>query len=256
MPEDKFLKVALKAVKKAEPVFLRGFGKATGIETKDDLYKSPVTDIDKEIEKIITKEILNNFPDHSIVGEEFPKTEGKSGYVWYIDPIDGTINYIRGGIACSISVGLWKGDEPIVGVVFDPVNSVIYSAIKGRGAFKNKKIKLAVSKISKLEDSLGNAGRAKSEEDDKALERVAGIAHRNREYGGSALGLCYIAEGKLDFYISERMKIYDVGASALILSEAGGRNTDWQGVNYTPSSKQLVASNGNIHQEILQALKG
>src|SRR3989344_4882102 len=255
MQEEQFLKVALAAVKKAELIFRKSFAGASGVLQKNDLYKSPVTDIDKEIETIITKELLKNFPDHSISGEEFPPQKNSSAYTWHIDPIDGTINYIRGLTGCSISLGLWKGDEPIVGVVSDPVSGILYSAARGQGAFKNGKQKLSVSGISELGGALGLAGQSKDEKNDESLKRVGKNCYRNREFGGAAIQISYIAEGKMEFYLSDRAKIYDVAASALILSESGGKFTDWQGNPFTSSSRQFVASNGKIHDEIIALLK-
>ena len=94
---QKFLEVALEAVKKAEPIFKKYFGKATGVEEKNEGgYRSPVSDIDKQIETILVTHLAGYFPDHSIVGEEFPAQKKSGPYTWFIDPIDGTINYMRG----------------------------------------------------------------------------------------------------------------------------------------------------------------
>jgi myo-inositol-1(or 4)-monophosphatase len=257
--EEKFLEAAIVAVKKAEPIFSKHFGRAGKVINKDDPYRSLVTDIDREIEAIITAQLTKCFPDHSISGEELPVQKKSSSYTWYIDPIDGTVNYVRGLYGSSISVGLWLDNAPIAGVVADPVNDVIYSAIRGRGSFKNGKAKLSVSTISTLADGIGLAGRARQQlngEADKALGRVAQKMYRNREFGGSALELCHMAEGKIDLYLSERIKTYDVAASVLVLVEAGGRATDWQGNAFTPASKQIAASNGKIHEELLRTLNG
>src|SRR3989338_9937793 len=133
--QQRFLDVALEAVKKAEPIFLKSFGNASGVEEKIDkgIYRSPVTDIDKEIEKSITSHLHAAFPDHSISGEELPVRTKASPYTWYIDPIDGTINYIRGLSPASISLALWEGDSPLIGVVSDPLHTTLYSAARGFG---------------------------------------------------------------------------------------------------------------------------
>lgn len=252
-----FLKVALGAVKKAEPIFRKSFGKASGIvEKQQGMYKSPVTDIDKEIETVISSTLVKHFPDHSIFGEEFPQQKKPSPYTWYIDPIDGTISYIRGLPFASISLGLWENETPLVAVISDPIECATYSAVRGRGAFKNEKQQLSVSSLASLAESIGSVGRMRTLADDPVLLRVARKAYRGRAYGGGALELCYIAEGKLDFLISERIKIYDVAAGTLILSEAGGKATDWEGNPFTSASLKFAASNGTIHSELLKELKG
>lgn len=252
-----FLEVALRAVKQAEPVFHASFGKATGVvEKRMGAYRSPVTDTDKEIEIMVTSVIRRHFPDHSIVGEEFPAQENGGPYTWYIDPIDGTINYIRGLPGASISLGLWEGGTPLVGVVFDPMNGDMYSAVRGEGAFKNDTRKLSVSSVSELAQGIGGVGRFSALTDSPALQRVARKIYRGRQYGGSALELCWIAEKKLDLLVSERIKIYDVAAGMLILTEAGGKATDWEGKPFTGAATQFAASNGKIHDELLQTLHG
>ncbi|MBI5400844.1 MAG: inositol monophosphatase [Candidatus Yonathbacteria bacterium] len=252
-----FLTVALEAVKKARPIFRRSFGAAPGVvEKRQGAYKSPVTDIDKKIETTITAILTKHFPDHSISGEEFPAQKKQSPYTWYIDPIDGTINYIRGLPAATISVGLWEEEAPLIGVVFDPVSGDTYSAMRGEGALKNGRHKLAVSSASTLAQGTGGVGRFSALADNPALQRVAHKIYRGRQYGGSALELCYIAEGKLDLLVSERIKIYDVAAGMLVLTEAGGNATDWEGKPFVSTSTQFAASNGHIHSELLRELKG
>jgi len=255
---QQFLDVALEAVKKAEPVFRKSFGHASGVEEKIDQgkYRSPVTDVDKEIETIITSHLHSNFPEHSISGEEFPATQNASEYTWFIDPIDGTINYIRGLPFCSISVGLWKGETAVASVVADPMAGAVFTALKSAGSYKNGTQKLRVSTVGALGESMGNVGRTRVRPDDPALERVARKVYRGREFGGAALELCAMAEGKLDFYISERTKIFDNAAGMLIVTEAGGRVTDWNGGPYVADSKNIVASNSHIHAELLRELKG
>src|SRR3989338_4519472 len=122
MKENQFLEVALEAVKKAEPIFCKYFGKAPGVTLKPGKTPSLVSDADKEIETLLSKEISAHFPKHAIGGEEFPavKKEGAK-FTWYIDPIDGTTNYVHGFAHCAISVGLWDAAGPPVSVVFHPI---------------------------------------------------------------------------------------------------------------------------------------
>lgn len=253
---QKFLEVALAAVKKAEPIFCNNFGRVLNVAEKIDQggHRSPVTEVDREIETVITTHLASYVPDHAIFGEELPPQKRTSQYTWFIDPIDGTTNYIRGLPFASISLGLWQDDNPLVAVVSDPMNNVLYSAIRGQGAFRNSTEKLSVSLTSALRDSVGETGRIKALADDPALQRVARKMYRGREYGGAALALCHIAEGRLDFWISERTKIFDDAAGMLILTGAGGKVTDWEGNQFKSNSPRIVASNGKIHQELLRTL--
>ena len=254
---EHFLNVAIEAVTLAKPLFVESFGRPAGVEEKVSLgiHRSPVTEVDKKIELMIREHLSSIFPDHSIFGEEFPETKKESDYTWYIDPIDGTINFIRGLPFCSISLGLWKGNTPVVGVVLDPMSETLYSAVTQKGAYKNKTKKLSVSSVGTVSDAIGNPGRTAARPFSESLRNVAQKAYRGREFGGGAMEICSIAEGKLDFYISERGKIYDFAAALLILTEAGGIATDWQGKAYTPNSAQILVDNGHIHDELLRTLK-
>lgn len=134
------------------------FANARGVLEKTDKggNKSPVTDTDKEIETIIISSIRERFPDHLIVGEEHSLVQRSSDYVWYVDPIDGTINYIRGFPFSSISLALWHGTTPVVGVVFDPIGDTLYSSVNGEGAYKDMKERLSVSEVKTLVERIGN----------------------------------------------------------------------------------------------------
>jgi len=256
MKEDyqEFLDVALSAVKKAESVFVKHFGNPPGVTKKNDISQSLVSDIDIEIEHIITKALLEHFPTHSIVGEELPNQRHSGSYCWFIDPIDGTQNYIHGLPPASISVALWKDNVPLIGIVSDPIQSVLYSAVSGEGATKNGRA-ITVSSKRTLGESFGTIARVETLAELPEIQRVVSAAYRSRSMGGSALELSYIAEGKLDFQVSERIKIYDVAAAILILQEAGGKVSLWNGGQFTPESKQIVSSNGKVHEEILNYLK-
>lgn len=254
MDTKDFLETAIEAIKKAEPIFRQSFGLASGIVKKNDISRSPVTDADKKIEEIITSHITRCFPEHSIIGEEFPAQKNDSPYTWFIDPIDGTTNYIHGLSPASISLALWKNNAPLISAVSDPMNNIIYTAILKNGAYKNGNEKLSVSKTPILKESFGTIGRTSTLATHQFLQSIAQNIYRGRVMGGSALELCYIAEGKLDFQISERIKTFDVAAGMLILTEAGGIATDWIGNAFTEDSSQIVSSNGVIHQELLALL--
>jgi len=264
---QKFLEAALGAVKKAEPIFCRYFGKARGVTLKPGKTPSLVSDADKEIETLLSKEISAHFPKHAIVGEEFPAVKKESeftphlpkgaGYTWYIDPIDGTTNYVHGFAHCCISVGLWDVKGPLVGVVSDPISGILYHAVRGGGAFKNGKC-ISVSARGALSDCLGTIGWKWGEPETGVdlLRRFAPRVYRLRVLSSSALDLCLVAEGALDFHASKHSAIWDNAASMVILTEAGGAVTDWKGEPPSPPSSTIAASNGKVHGELLGTLEG
>src|SRR3989338_2012788 len=136
---QKFLEVALEAVRKAEPIFKKYFGKPVSIIEKQE--RDWVTNIDKEIEKLLIGEIRRNFPEHEIVGEEFSASlVPKGNYAWYLDPIDGTSQYIHGIPFCCISAALVDDSGPLVGVISNPETGELFHAVRGGGAFKNGKM--------------------------------------------------------------------------------------------------------------------
>lgn len=253
---EEFLAVAIEAVKKAEPIFCKHFGKPSGVLMKQGNTPSLVSDADREIETLLSKEISGSFPAHSIVGEEFPATGGASEFIWYIDPIDGTTNYVHGFPHCAISVSVWDKKCPLVGVVSDPINHARYTAFRGNGAFKNNR-RIHVSTRSSLSDCLGAVGWRWNDVDAgvRLLHQFAPSAYRLRVLGSSALELCFVAEGALDFFANSPVALWDVAAGALILAEANGVATDLTGENITAVSKTIVASNRLVHQQVLSALQ-
>lgn len=252
---QKFLEVALEAVKRAEPIFLKSFGNASGVEIKKDVVGSEVSGADKEIEQLLTSAISSAFPDHGIVGEEGASKSG-SLYMWYFDPIDGTTNHIRGLHHCSISVALWDAHGPLVGIVSDPVNKVCFTATRGGGAFKNGR-PIHVSKTTVLAKSIGalgwnwKDGRSRN----VLLDTIVKHTYRFRVFSGSALEICFVASGVLDFFVSISLHIWDMAAAILILTEAGGAVTEQKGGDVTAQSTTIVGTNGKLHGDLLSALK-
>lgn len=251
-----FLEVAMEAIKKVEPIFIQSFGRASGIQQKGDSRQSKVTDADKDIEKMLVQTISSRFPDHAIVGEEGTAKSG-SAHTWYIDPIDGTTNYIHGLPYCSIALALWDASGPLIGIVADPIHRVTYTAVRGEGAFKNG-APIRVSATASMKQSIGNLGWdwGNKESRKELIAKIEENFYRWRECGGSALEICFVAAGMLDFFVSININIWDMAGASLILSEAGGKVSEMNGDHITPLSKTIVATNGKLHQELLKELKG
>ncbi|MCH7902876.1 inositol monophosphatase [archaeon] len=218
-----------------------------------------VTDADVECEKKIKQIILNEYPNHSFMGEE-GGTQGESENVWIVDPIDGTTNFSHGLDFFSHSIALVKGKEIVCGAVYNPVNKKLFTAINGQGAFLNRK-KIEVSKIDSLIDSLIVTGFPYN---DPALEKkvVSGITALRgncqgiRRFGSAALDLCYVAQGVVDGFFEYSLYPWDVAAGILIVREAGGRVTDINGNEAKVGSGHYLASNSLLHKNILSLIFG
>ncbi len=252
--ETKFLEVALGAVKKAEPIFREYFGNVGTVHTKGDNPRNWVTDADRAIEKIIVSEITRNFPNHSVVGEEFsPKELHTKEYAWYIDPIDGTSQYIHGIPFCCISIGCSDAEGPLIGVISNPETGELFSAVRGKGAFKNG-TRISVSDTSELPLSFGSLGWGSRLDGSGFFSSLIPSIGKIRVLGSSALQLCLLAEGKFDFYAVTGVFPWDIAAGVLIANEGGARITNFHGDDYTFASSEMLATNGHIHKGFLDAL--
>lgn len=210
-----------------------------------------VTEMDRLSEKMVVDAILNVYPDHGILAEEETNIENGSGFLWIIDPLDGTTNYAHGYPSFSVSIGLERSGDVVVGVVYDPMMDELFSAIRGQGAFLNGK-PIAVSKNDILIRSLLATGfpydRAVSKENNLNYFNALIMASQEiRRSGSASLDLCAVAAGRLDGYWELKLHPRDVAAGSLIVQEAGGTVSDLSGTRFSIRDKELVASNGRIH---------
>jgi myo-inositol-1(or 4)-monophosphatase len=257
MNTDQYLKVALKATKQAGKTFKQHFGKPHKISIKGGDPKDLVTEVDVAIETEFRKFIKNKFPDHLIIGEELgaPKNIPEGKMVWIIDPIDGTSNYIHGIPFCCISIALWDGQGPVVGVVYNPISNNLFHATRDGGAYCNNK-RIYVSKAISVANSYSAVSWGRGwEMGKKIMPFFIKNMRKVRTFGSVALETCYVAQGNFDSFIQGRLSIWDVAAATLILTEAGGKATDWQGKPLTLQVKNLIASNSLIHNELLKMIK-
>ena len=212
-----------------------------------------VSYVDKEAEKMIVEGLSEILPGADFITEEgTAQTEGKE-YTWIIDPLDGTTNFIHGLPIYAVSIGLRHVDEIILGVVYEVNFHECFYALKGKSAFCNG-TPIKVSKVSNLGESLIATGFPYSAFNQidaylDALKMLMQKTHGLRRLGSAAMDLCYLASGRADGFFEFNLKPYDVAAGALIVKEAGGMVTDFrQGDDYL-FGKEILASNGLIHQE-------
>ena len=251
---QKFLEVALEAVEKAGPIFRASFGHPPVVYTKGGSI-DVVTDADREIEKLLVTEIKKHFPDHDIVGEEFsPDVKPTASYHWYVDPIDGTRMFVHGLPTCCISVGVCDREGPLAGVVCNPETRELFTAIRGKGAFKNGK-PIVVSKAATLLSSFGGLGWTNNKESGEFFGKLVPAIGKVRALGSSAYQLCLVAEGRMDFFIVSGVHSWDVAAGVLIAKEAGATLTNFEGKPYDISSQRLLATNGTLHTEFVAVIQ-
>ncbi len=217
-----------------------------------------VTDVDRASEELIAAAITGLFPDHRFVGEESSFLSGDTPdnsdrYSWLVDPLDGTTNYAHRYPHFAVSIALEHAGQIILGVVYDPMRDELFVAERGGGATLNG-APIAVSKTDSLERSLLGTGFAYSEEERGENARVwngfLGIAQGVRRDGSAALNLCYVAAGRLDGFWERPLNAWDLAAGSLLVEEAGGVVTGYDGTPFGPYRREIVCSNGHIHQEL------
>ena len=249
--------IAVEAARNAGAIVEEYARKGFRVEHKDAV--NLVTDADKRAEQVIVEAIRRAFPDHQILAEERGQAGSTSQYKWVIDPLDGTTNFAHGFPAYCVSIGVEYQGRCILGVVFDPTRKELFVAEAGGGAFLNG-TPLRVSRASRLDAALLVTGFAYDirESEQNNLDHFARFALRAqgvRRTGTAALDLCYVAAGRFDGFWELKLHPWDTAAGSVILLEAGGRLSDLSGGSFSIYGKELVASNGTIHDEMLKVLK-
>jgi len=249
---SEFLSVALDAAKSAEDIITSYyFNKTIQVDLKDD--ETPVTLADKEAEKAIRQTIIQAFPDHGFLGEEYGIQEGTSPYMWIIDPIDATKNYIRKIPIFGTQIALMKGEELILGISNAPLlNELLYAEI-GNGAFLNDE-PIKVSNVSQHPDAMICHGGLKWFTEKGFLPGICNLINdtaRSRGFGDFYM-YHLVASGRVDAVIEAAISIWDIAAITVIVREAGGKVTDVQGNAITKETSSLVATNGVLHQSVMK----
>lgn len=223
-----------------------------------------VTVADKETEIFISREILRLYPEHHLVGEEGGGQGAPietANYHWYVDPIDGTTNFAGGVPHFCVSLALTDANlTPIIAVIYEPNRDELYTAIQGEGAYLNGQ-KLQVSNTATLVQSIVGSGFPYTKHidpDNNTREwsaftaKVRGI----RRMGSAALDLAYVAAGRFDAYWERSLNAYDAMAGILLVQEAGGIVTDFEGNNPGWNDRgRILASNGHLHQQMIEGLQ-
>lgn len=248
---ENFLAVAMEAARTAGAYSKSKWGTNLSVEYKGEI--NLVTEVDKNSEKIIVDILQKNFPDHDILGEEGQGERRDSPYRWIIDPLDGTTNFAHGYPLYAVSIALEHDDVIVVGVVYDPLRDEMFAAIRGQGAFCNDK-KVQVSKTDTLIRAMVGTGFSYIFKENPAesldqfrdvILKVQGI----RRDGVAAIDLCYVACGRYDGFWELNLFPWDMAAGLVILEEAGGCVTRFDGTKFSVYDKEVLATNGRIHTE-------
>jgi myo-inositol-1(or 4)-monophosphatase len=248
----KFLEVAVDAARQAGAILRTEYERPKEISYKGEI--DIVTESDKRSEALIVGRLRSEFPDHGIVAEE-GGTGAATGarYCWYVDPLDGTTNFAHGYPCFAVSMGLLECGEPIVATVLNPFSNELFTAIRGEGAFLNGK-RIHVSPVEKLAESLVCTGFPPKMRRNSANMNLYWEftlrSHGVRRDGSAALDLCSVACGRFEAFWEFGLSSWDTAAGMLLVTEAGGKVTDFAGQPYHPGGRELLASNGNIHSEM------
>lgn len=256
MNDEKILEACFRAVKKAGDYLRKNFGKARLIEEKSE--NDFVTSNDIRAEKMIKKILLAEFPHSKFVGEETSREKNMEGFVWLVDPLDGTNNYIKGFPFVCVSVACMIDGEVRVGVVYDFIRDEIFHALKGKGAFMNRR-RIKVSKRTSLSGAMIATGfpfRSKNllEPYLESFRNVFRVAGNIRRAGSAALDLCYTGWGKFDGFWEIGLNPWDIAAGSLILKEAGGVVTDFEGGEDYLWSGNIIGSSDKIYEEFFKLI--
>ena len=259
MHMNEFLQNASAIAREAGQILREGYGNPGEITYKG--ISDIVTHYDRKSEHHITAFLHNKYPEHSIRAEEsgLSGNQDSAKYEWLIDPLDGTTNFAHSFPFFAVSISVLENNQPIVGVVYDPMRDEIFTATSRGPATMNGET-IHVTATSKLEDSLLATGFPYDmhTQESNNLTEFGTLIYKSqgiRRAGAAALDLCYTACGRLDAFWEIELQPWDMAAGALIVQASGGTLTDISGNPKWFPSKSIVASNGIIHQELLDCLQ-
>lgn len=258
------LNIALSAARAASKIIVRSFDRLDSKQITEKTHNDFVTEIDVLAQQEITKVIHKAYPNHAILGEEAFENENHTNlnngddYLWIIDPIDGTSNYIHGHPHFAISIGIKYKNKLQHGLIYDPLREELFHATLGSGAYLNNK-RIRVGKRKNLHGAMVSMGVSNKKEFDlkkylgiasKILPNVAGI----RCSGSAALDLAYVASGRVDGLIEMNLSPWDIAAGIVLVKEAGGAVIDFLGNENYLENGSVVAGNPKVLHQLFQLI--
>ena len=252
------LNIAVKAARRAGTIINRATQNLDLLTVQRKGEHDYVSEVDKMAEQAIVETLLEAYPDHAILAEE-GGAQGKSEYVWIIDPLDGTTNFLHGFPQFAVSIGLQHKGVLNQAVIYDPTRNELYTATRGRGAYLNDR-RLRVSKQTRLEDALIGTGFPYSDFSFmeaymkmfmELMPKTAGL----RRPGAASLDLAYVAAGRYDGFWEAGLKQWDMAAGVLLIQEAGGLVTDFDGGENYLATGNVIGGNPKIFSQLLQVIQ-
>ena len=256
MANGDFLNIAIEAAITASYTILEDFPKI-----KDPTHKGKidlVTRTDTNSEIIIKNIISKSFPTHSILAEESGSNQIKSDYLWIIDPLDGTTNFVHGCQPFSISIALYKKKNPLIGLVLELPTSKLYTGIQGEGAFCEGE-PIVSSNVGSVEKSLLATGFSYNHDrlweiNMEIFKELTRSSQGVRRFGSAAMDLCYVAEGKFDGFWEFGLKPWDTAAGVIIANEAGCKITGIKGKKFSIFDDNILVTNQKIYSEMISLI--
>lgn len=252
--------IATRAARAAGQTIMRAYTELDRVEVSTKGINDFVTSVDKEAEATITYQIRKSYPDHTIIGEEDGENRGESkDYVWIVDPLDGTNNFVRGIPHFAVSIALQYKGVTEVAVIYDPVREELFSAVRGKGAKVND-FRMRVTSVGELDCTIIGTGfpfkaRQHTETYMKILADVFPQCADLRRTGSAALDLAYVAAGRLDGFFEIGLKPWDIAAGDLICREAGGTVTDFTGGHNYLISGNIVAGTPKVTTQLVKIMR-
>ena len=255
---NQFLTVAISAAKEAGAYLLDRFGSLTADAIDEKQRNDFVTVVDKTSEELILKKIRQHFPDHQILAEESGDFSSQSRFRWFIDPLDGTMNFIRNIPFYAVSIAVQDGDRMAAGVVYNPSQNELFTAARGQGAFLNEDL-IHVSQEPDFSRAFLATGFPHHSKNyipqfttafSEVFARTAGV----RRLGSAALDLCYTACGRFEGFWELGLNPWDIAAGSLLVEEAGGKVSDFQGKSSFLDSGFIIAASAKTHPYIQNIL--
>ncbi len=239
--------------REAGALLMTYFHRRIGYEYKGDV--DLVTEADRTSEKLITERLRTRWPDFGVLGEEGTRSDLEAEYRWLVDPLDGTTNFAHGFPVFCISIALARGEELIAGFLYDPTRNEFFSAERGQGAKLNGET-IRVSTTATLSESLLGTGfpshKRHKNPNVHFYHQLTLRSHGLRRAGSAALDLACVASGRYDGFWEFNLNPWDTAAGVLLIQEAGGIVTRFDGSPFRLKSDEVLASNGIIHQELMQ----
>jgi myo-inositol-1(or 4)-monophosphatase len=253
MSERDFVPRMAEIAREAGGILMEHFRRRVKVEYKGDV--DLVTVADRASEELIVRRIRERWPGHNILGEEGTRSEQGSDYRWYVDPLDGTTNFAHSYPVFCVSLALEYRDERIAAVIYDPTRDELFSAEKGSGAFLNGKA-ASVSKVASLAECLVATGfpshKRHKNPNIHFYHQLTLRTHGVRRAGSAALDLANVASGRFDGFWEFNLNPWDTAAGVLLVEEAGGRVSGFDGGGFRIDSRETLASNALIHNELLR----